>query len=76
MPQPVVYSPASATIKLPARPKTAKTANSRGLAVLAVLAALAVLNPPKADANPIAIPPFTPASLSDKNSHNANGSLE
>ena len=41
---------------------------------MAFLAFLALLNPPKADANPIAIPPSTPASSSDENSHKANGS--
>ena len=56
------------------RPKSAKGANFQGLAPLALLALLAPLNPPKADANPIAIPPSTPAYSSDKNSHNANGS--
>ena len=60
LPQPVVYPPASATIGSPARPKSAKGANFQGLASLASLALLASLNPPKADANPIAIPPPPP----------------
>ena len=42
---------------------------------MAFLAFLAFFNPPKADGNPIAIPPSTPAPSSYQNSLNANGSL-